>query len=84
MAAGLPCVTTDVPGCREAVSHGDNGLLVPIKNVSVLTKAIEHLIRYPDLARKMGKRGRERVEQEFSEKIVNESTLALYQKMLTK
>lgn len=79
MAAGLPCVATDVPGCREAVIDGDNGLLVPAKNASSLADAIELLLRNPELANKMGKRGRVRVEQEFSTRIVNDRTLALYQ-----
>lgn len=82
MAAGLPCVTTDVPGCREAVRDGDNGLLVPARDSLALAEAIKCLLRNPDLAKKMGGRGRERVEQEFSAQHVNESTLALYREML--
>lgn len=84
MAAGLPCVTTDVPGCREAVSDGHNGLLVPAQNVYALADALERLIKNPDLARRMGQRGRERLEQEFSSKHVNDATLALYLEMLEK
>ena len=82
MAAGLPCVTTDVPGCREAVRDGDNGLLVPAKNPSALADALELLIKNPELARGMGKRGRERLELEFSAQQVNDATLALYREML--
>lgn len=84
MAAGLPCVSTDVPGCREAVRDGDNGLLVPAKNPSALADALELLIKNPVLARRMGKRGRERLEQEFSAQQVNSATLALYREMLEK
>lgn len=82
MASALPCVTTDVPGCREAVRDGDNGLLVPKKDVSALAEAIEYLIRNPVIARKMGARGRERVEQEFSVQHVNDRTVALYRDIL--
>ena len=82
MAARLPCVTTDVPGCREAVRDGDNGLLVPARDALALADALECLLRDPALARKMGERGRHRLEEEFSEQHVNESTLALYRKML--
>lgn len=82
MAAGLPCVTTDVPGCREAVRGGDNGLLVPAKNPPALADALELLIKNPELAIRMGKRGRERLEQEFSAQQVNSATLALYSEML--
>ncbi len=82
MAAGLPCVTTDVPGCREAVRNGDNGMLVPPGNAGALADALEELLRDPESARKMGLRGRQRVEEEFSADQVNESTLALYREML--
>jgi glycosyltransferase involved in cell wall biosynthesis len=83
MAARLPCVTTDVPGCREAVRDGDNGLLVPARDALALADALERLLRDPALARKMGERGRQRLEQEFSAQHVNESTLALYREMLS-
>ncbi|MCA3132398.1 MAG: glycosyltransferase family 4 protein [Rhodocyclaceae bacterium] len=83
MAASLPCVTTDVPGCREAVRHGDNGLLVPARNAIALAEALEHLLRDPELAMKMGERGRQRLEQEFSSQYVNASTLAVYRDMLS-
>lgn len=78
MAAGLPCVTTDVPGCREAVRDSDNGLLVPPRNAVALGEALERLLRDPELAKSMGRRGRQRVEREFSAQLVNASTLALY------
>lgn len=84
MAAGLPCVSTDVPGCREAVRDRDNGLLVPAKNPSALADALELLIKNPEIARRMGKRGRERLEQEFSAQKVNSATLSLYREMLEK
>jgi glycosyltransferase involved in cell wall biosynthesis len=84
MAAGLPCITTDVPGCREAVRDGDNGLLVPAKDASALANAIEHLLLNPDVAQIMGTRGRERLEQEFSSRQVNEKTLTLYRELLSK
>ena len=81
MAAGLPCVATDVPGCREAVTHGDNGFLVPVRDVSSLAKAIEILLSDPGLAQRLGERGRQRVELEFAERYVNDSTLRLYREM---
>lgn len=84
MAAGLPCITTDVPGCREAVRDGDNGLLVPAKDASALANAIEHLLLNPDVAQIMGTRGRERLEEEFSSRQVHEKTLTLYRELMSK
>lgn len=82
MATGLPCVTTDVPGCREAVRHGDNGLLVPARDPRALAQALDKLIQDSSMRERMGARGRERVEKEFSSDLVIRETLALYQKML--
>lgn len=82
MAAGLPCVTTDVPGCREAVTHGDNGLLVPAGDAIALAKALNILIQDVSLRQRMGQRGRERIEREFSSEIIIGQTLALYEDIL--
>ncbi|WP_047238257.1 glycosyltransferase family 4 protein [Chromobacterium subtsugae] len=82
MAAKLPCVTTDVPGCREAVRHNDNGFLVPPKNVGALAKAIETLLLDHELSDKMGLRGYERLVTEFSSEIVINDTISLYKELL--
>jgi glycosyltransferase involved in cell wall biosynthesis len=39
-ACGLPIVTSDVPGCREVVRHGENGLLVPVRDAGALARAL--------------------------------------------
>lgn len=77
-AAGRPIVTSDMPGCREVVHHGDNGLLVPPRDVEALAKALAQLIRNPELRQRMGARGRARAEQEFGLEAVIHQTLALY------
>ncbi|MBN4079183.1 glycosyltransferase family 4 protein [Beggiatoa alba] len=81
-ACGRPIITTDMPGCREIVQHEKNGLLVPIKDSKALADAICRLIENPGLRRQMGQEGRKLVEKEFSEAVVVEQTLKLYQSML--
>lgn len=81
-SCGLPIVTTDWPGCREIVRHNENGLLIPPKNPQALADALKTLIQSPDMRQQMGAAGRKIVEQEFSQEIVIEQTLALYRKML--
>ena len=44
-ASGLPVVTTNVPGCRELISDGVNGFLVPAKNSYLLAEALETLLK---------------------------------------
>jgi len=81
-SCGRPIVATDVPGCREVVRHNENGLLVPPHDSKALADALKVLIKDPELRAKMGARGREIVETEFSEEIVVRQTMELYKKML--
>jgi glycosyltransferase involved in cell wall biosynthesis len=81
MAAGLPIVSTDVPGCREAVRHGENGLLVPARDSVALAAGLRLLIEDPALRRRFGVAGRRRAEHEFASSIVIAQTLAVYAKL---
>jgi glycosyltransferase involved in cell wall biosynthesis len=71
MSMGRPIITTDVPGCRETVIDGENGFLVPMKNVEALVKVMEHFIQSPYLIPKMGRRSREIAEEKFDVHKVN-------------
>ena len=77
-AAGRAIVTTDVPGCREVVRHGDNGLLVPPHDATALADAIERVVGHKALRDEMGKRGRLRAEQRFGIDAVVRQILVLY------
>lgn len=82
MAMALPVVTTNVPGCRDAVKDGWNGLLVPPRDVPALVEAVALLLRNKELQRIMGKRGRERVLRNFSLKRVVQQYIILYETLL--
>ncbi|MHB8483639.1 MAG: glycosyltransferase family 4 protein [Nitrospiria bacterium] len=82
-ACGRPLVATDVPGCREIVRHGENGLLVPPKSVEPLAMALKTLIENPGLRNEMGARSRTIAEAEFSQEKVITETLAVYQSLLS-
>jgi glycosyltransferase involved in cell wall biosynthesis len=81
-ATGRAIVATDVPGCREVVIDGFNGLLVPPKSSSELAEAIECLIRAPEDRKCMGRNGREMVVSEFADFHVVERTLAIYNSLV--
>ena len=71
MAMGRPVVTTDAPGCRETVRDGENGFLVPVKDVEMLAQAMERFLVQPELIRSMGKRSREIAEEKYDVRKVN-------------
>jgi glycosyltransferase involved in cell wall biosynthesis len=81
-SCGRPIVTTNVPGCREIVHDGDNGLLVEARNATALADALAKLLADPELQQQMGKRGRERVLNEFSQERIVAQVLELYREVL--
>jgi glycosyltransferase involved in cell wall biosynthesis len=81
-ACGRPIVATDAPGCREIVRHGDNGLLVPVKDSAALADALRVMVQNPDVRLTMGRKGRELVVEEFSSERVISETLSVYRELL--
>jgi glycosyltransferase involved in cell wall biosynthesis len=79
MAAGKPLVATDIPGCREAVTDGETGFLVPPRNPPALAGAIKQLIDSPELRARFGAAGRARAVQEFADSVICAQTLLVYQ-----
>jgi len=75
MAMGRPVVATDVPGCRTAVRDGEEGLLVPVRDVPALAAAMARLAREAGLAARLGARGRESVAERFDVRQVNRMIL---------
>lgn len=78
-AIGKPIVTTDVPGCREVVTDGVNGFLVPVRDAEALAEALEKLILDEELRQRFGMAGVEHV-QDFEEGKVIQATVEVYQK----
>jgi len=62
MAVGLPIISTNVRGNRDLVEHGENGLLIELDDIEDTTKALETLLRSPQLRKKMGSRSKELVQ----------------------
>lgn len=72
-ACGRAVITTNVPGCRDAIEPGVTGLLVPVRNHRALADAIQTLVEDAELRQRLGKAGRELAEREFAiEKIVQQ------------
>lgn len=75
---GRPMVACDVPGCRQLVRDGGNGLLVPARDAQALAAALARLAADQDLRERMGKQARQAVEAEYSLVSVVQAQLALY------
>ena len=82
-ASGRATVTTDWPGCRDAIRHEETGLLVPPGDVSALTDALRLLLADPERRRRYGAAGRILAEREFDVVGVVDATLRCYQRVTT-
>lgn len=76
MAMGRPIVTTDVPGCRDAVEHEVNGLLVPVRDPEALAAAMLRLAQERALRQTFGNRGRVRAQDLFDSRVVSDSVIS--------
>lgn len=75
-----PIITTNIPGCREAVIEGESGLLVQPKDVNSLYQAMIKMLEMSnDEREKMGRAGRDYMVKRFNKsKVVSETVSALY------
>ncbi len=81
-ATGLPLVTTDVPGCREVVRDGVDGLITPVRNAEALAKAISRLQDDEALAKRLGATARAKAVAQFDERIIVARTLEVYDELV--
>ena len=81
-ACGRAVVTTDVPGCRDAIKPGISGLLVPPRDAAALAQAIRQLLQDPQGCQRMGQAGRALAERCFDEQDVVAAHMRLYAEMV--
>lgn len=87
-ASGRPLITSDIPGCREAVEDGNSGYLCPAKDANALYGAMQRVMELSVEQRsEMGRRGRERMQALFCKRMIVEETMkelreAIYEREL--
>ena len=77
-AMGKAIVATDVPGCRDVVEHGENGLLVRSKDSNALAGGIEELLLSEELRHRFGDAARQKAEREYDEGKIASRIIGLY------
>jgi glycosyltransferase involved in cell wall biosynthesis len=82
-AAGLPIITTDMPGCRDVVENNVNGFLVPARDSAALAESLRKVLEDPTLAARMGAAGRLKALVEFDEGLVFARTMGVYRELVS-
>lgn len=81
-ACGRAIITTDVPGCRDAIVPGESGDLVPVRDVNSLADALESLLTDAPRRSRYGARGRAHVESGHGIEGVQAATLTVYRDLI--
>ncbi|MEC9293666.1 MAG: glycosyltransferase family 4 protein [Chloroflexota bacterium] len=77
-ATGLPLIGTDMPGVREAISDGLNGILIPPQNSEALAEAVEELADDPEKSTRYGEFSLKRAVNEFDHRRVLMEYIRMY------
>jgi len=77
-SCGLPIITTDVPGCRQMVVEGKNGLLIEAKSGSAISEAITYLLTKPELMSSMALYSRKMAVEKFDHKRIVSTFFEIY------
>ncbi len=83
-ACGRAVITTDHPGCRDAIEEGETGILIPIKDPLALADAIEFLVDNPDTRKAMGAAGRKLAEHEYAIRHIVAAHMKIYGDLIKK
>ncbi|MBT3345827.1 MAG: glycosyltransferase family 4 protein [Gemmatimonadetes bacterium] len=81
-AMARPTVTCDIRGCREVVIDGETGMLVPVRDVASLHKAVADLLQDEDRRLRLGTAGRQRVVEHYTESVVAQRVMAIYTSLM--
>ena len=77
----LPCIVSNINGCNEIIEHEVNGLIIPVKNVQALVKAMQFMIDQPDKRNAMIKHSRTRIIERYQQEYVWNELLKTYKSL---
>ena len=81
-AMGLPSIVSDINGCNEIIVEGENGLIIPSKNVEKLKEKMLTLARDKNLYSKLKENSRRMIESRYEQSVVWNALLEEYEGLL--
>lgn len=82
-AMGLPCIVTDINGCNEIIQDNVNGVIIPVKDISALVRAMLELLEKEELNR-LGKNARQMIIERYKQQRIWELIKQEYDEQLKK
>lgn len=81
-AMGLPSIVTDINGSREIINNGENGIIIPPKNVDELYEAMLKMLEDDDMRKNMATNARPMIESRFEQSFVRKCLFDFYDEIM--
>lgn len=81
-AMGLPSIVTDINGCNEIIVEGENGTIIPVKNVAALVEAMQKMCSDKAYYEQLQQKARVMIQSRYEQQVVWEALLEEYRKLL--
>ena len=81
-AMGLPSIVTDINGCNEIIVEGENGTIIPVKNVATLVDAMQKMIYDTSYYHHLRQNARPMIQSRYEQRVVWEALLEEYKRVL--
>lgn len=81
-AMGLPSIVTDINGCNEIIVEGENGTIIPVKNVATLVDAMQKMIYDTSYYHHLRQNARPMIQSRYEQRVVWEALLEEYRRVL--
>ena len=79
---GLPSIVTDINGCNEIIVEGENGTIIPVKNVATLVDAMQKMIYDTSYYYHLRQNARPMIQSRYEQRVVWEALLEEYRRVL--
>ena len=79
-AMKLPSIVTDINGCNEIIKEGENGLIIPVKNVQAIIDSMSYFLKNPTKLEEMRSKSREIIVKNYQQSFIWNELLKEYQK----
>lgn len=81
-AMGLPSIVTDINGCNEIIVEGQNGTIIPVKNVAAIVVAMQKMCSDKEYYEQLSQNARVMIQSRYEQQVVWEALLAEYYSLL--
>lgn len=81
-AMGLPSIVTDINGCNEIIVEGENGTIIPVKNIEAIKTAMQKMMNNKEFYLKLKENARPMIQSRYEQRVVWEALLEEYRRVL--